>query len=104
MLFLQHEQLETTQQLYGKVVEARDMMREENKELKAEMAAYHQNLQDNIKVDGASSTFTVSSPNVSPAKGTESDKKVDSPASGSGEDGSFSIEDIRAEFEGFQFQ
>lgn len=80
-------------------------MREENKELKAEMAAYHQHLQDNIQVEGVSSTMTGRSPQVSPPKSTESDNKIsiDSPAEGE-EDGSFSIDDIRAEFEGFEFQ
>lgn len=105
-----HEQLETTQQLYGKVRDGRDMLREELGEMKAEMTLYHKNVQAGIKVVekgpmsgsprgyGGSPSAGSSS---SPKKGDDDDdSKVDSPNSGKSED-SFTIDDIRAEFEGF---
>ena len=97
-----HEQLETTQQLYGKVRDGRDMLREELGEMKAEMSLYHKSVQAGIKVvEKGPSSSSASSSESRPARGDgEDDSKVDSPNSGKSED-SFTIDEIRAEFEGF---
>ena len=97
-----HEQLETTQQLYGKVRDGRDMLREELGEMKAEMSLYHKSVQAGIKVvEKGPSSSSASLSESRPARGDgEDDSKVDSPNSGKSED-SFTIDEIRAEFEGF---
>ena len=102
-----HEQLETTQQLYAKVRDGRDLMREEMERMKSELDIYHKNLQDSITVEkgGARSRpESILSPTGEKNLFAAHDTKVEdgslSAGKGAQED-SFNIDDIRREFEGF---
>ena len=47
-----HEQLDTTRDLYTKVRDARDQMRDDNQNLKLEMETFQKNLSQNMRVKG----------------------------------------------------
>ena len=69
--------------------------------MKSELSLYHKNIQAGISVEkGPSSLENYEGSNEGHNISTPDDDKGDSPNSG-GSNGSFSIDDIRAEFEGF---